>query len=131
MERAPDGPLAPDQPSLVITSGVSSRQTRPLDRGVVVVGGGPRCDIRLSTPKASELNCIIARTQDGYRIRNYADRPSALLNGRPIRKALLRDGDALEIAGIGFRVHLPVEALAPAEPDAGRQGLHKLERSRR
>src|SRR5690242_17549230 len=107
IELTIDDPIYPDEPALIITRGDTSRKFRPLDRGVVVLGRGSRCDIRLDIPEAAELQCIIARTQEGYRIRNYAERVSTLLNGKPIRKALLQHGDILEIASVEFRVHLP------------------------
>src|SRR5262249_15820251 len=113
MEQTTDEIQLPAQPALLITRGNTSQTYRPLDPGVTVLGRAERCDSRLETPSASDLQCIIARTQDGYRIRNYAERETVVLNGKPIRKALLKDGDLLEVASIHFRVYLPAEALVP------------------
>src|SRR5262245_28292973 len=121
----------PDQPALIITRGVTSRKWRPLDHGVSVLGRGPRCNIRVDPPTASEPHCIIARTQEDYRIRNYAERATVVLNGKPIREALLHDGDSLEIASISFRVHLPETAAVTGQIVADPNRSHRLERSRR
>ncbi len=72
----------------------------------VLIGRAEEADIRLADRRVALAHAAVAPTGGGYLLRDMGSREGIRLNGRPVaRRAPLRDGDLLDIAGNPFRFH--------------------------
>jgi pSer/pThr/pTyr-binding forkhead associated (FHA) protein len=77
-----------------------------LDRPALVLGRSSDCDIVLKAPEVSRRHCRIECVRDEVTVEDLGSALGTRVNGVPIRRALLRDGDRLEIAREVFQVRL-------------------------
>jgi type II secretory ATPase GspE/PulE/Tfp pilus assembly ATPase PilB-like protein/pSer/pThr/pTyr-binding forkhead associated (FHA) protein len=61
----------------------------------------------LNDTQASRFHCVIAKTREGFIIRDLDSRNGTRLNGRPIQTAMLVKGDAITIGTTEFRLVVP------------------------
>ncbi|GEM_PF-5948858 len=102
-----------------------------MDAETVLVGRGKDCGIRLTDPACSRRQAILRRSGGGLRVEILGDLNPALLNGRPVREALLTEGDVLEF-GASTLTLLPARAAAtPEEEDLQAPVRHRIRRARR
>ncbi len=130
MVMKPSDSFDPDQPALIVTYGSTGKRHRALNRPALVLGKARGCDIGLVAPDVSNLHCVIARTPDGFQVRDCASRTGTRLNGRAVTEALLHDGDVLQVGPFSFRVYLPPHLNPGRGAEAGKR-TRRLERSRR
>jgi pSer/pThr/pTyr-binding forkhead associated (FHA) protein len=122
MRKEREDILEPDQPTLIVTYGNTTRKHRPLERDVTILGRAPGCDIGLESPEVAPVHCVIVRVLDGWRLRDCSGRLGTRLNGRSAHDELLRDEDVLQVGTFSFKLHLPavrrpVAAAPPAQED--------------
>jgi pSer/pThr/pTyr-binding forkhead associated (FHA) protein len=125
---------AETMPALVVTHGNTANKHRPLKGDTMVLGRARGCDLRLEAPDISDVHAVIVRRPDGLHIRDCNSRTGIRLNGAPVRDAMLRDGDTLQVGLFSFQVLLPGGADAASTPidhlDADAEPLLRLRRSR-
>ena len=86
-----------DRPSLVVVSGGSIGQMVRLDQRLVL-GRAPQCDLRLEAEGVSRRHAMIERTVEGLvQLVDLESRNGTFLNGEPVSRATLRDGDKIQI----------------------------------
>jgi pSer/pThr/pTyr-binding forkhead associated (FHA) protein len=78
----------------------------PLAREVTVLGRATECDVVLSAADVSRRHCRIVRTPQGVIVENLGNSQGTRVNGSPVARARLGDGDRLEMAGQVFQVRL-------------------------
>ncbi|WP_461362993.1 FHA domain-containing protein [Candidatus Darwinibacter acetoxidans] len=71
-------------------------QAVPLQPGLLV-GRGASCQLRLADPQASRVHASFAQVGTGWAVQDNASRNGTFLNGRRVERALLTDGDTIQI----------------------------------
>ena len=91
----------------------------PMDRGLVLVGGSERCQVRLRDAEASRFACALVRTPEGVWAVDLLSSKGFTLNGMTCRaSALLEDGDAVRFGGAIVRILYGDHAGVRREPVA-------------
>ena len=75
-----------------------------------VIGRDPSCDLVLDAPSVSRRHAALTREGDAanprWVLRDLGSRNRTVLNGAPLAApAALREGDAVDICGVGLRFH--------------------------
>jgi diguanylate cyclase (GGDEF)-like protein len=96
-------PSAERRPALVFLRGELMAVPIPLDRNQVTLGRALDADIRVNDSRASRLHARITTEYDElsnethYRLKDLGSTNGTILNGKPIKEALLADGDKFVI----------------------------------
>src|SRR5581483_2166924 len=114
MRKEREDMLDPNQPTLIVTYGNTTRKHRPLEHDVTILGRAPGCDIGLESPEVAPVHCVIIRVREGWRLRDCSGRLGTRLNGRSAHDELLHDEDVLQVGTFSFKLHLPAVAGQPA-----------------
>ncbi len=77
-----------------------------LTKLTTVIGRGAGCDIVLKKSDVSKRHCRIILRSDQAEVEDLDSVNGTSINGQPVRRCRLRDGDLLEIADYPFRVKL-------------------------
>jgi hypothetical protein len=106
-----------------------SGEVIPLNSGITTIGRGRGADVRLDDPSVSRLHAEIVRSGPYYYVADLGlSRNGTRVNGRPIARRVLDDGDVLSFGSARCRVEgLPVEELA-AEAELRRSAAPELTR---
>jgi pSer/pThr/pTyr-binding forkhead associated (FHA) protein len=110
--------LDPQQPTLVVTYGNTSRKHRPLVNDVVVVGRSTACDVGLISPEVAPIHCVLVRLAAGWRLRDCTGRSATRVNGKPVQDEALADGDTIQLGTFSLKLHLPADASVPVATPA-------------
>jgi pSer/pThr/pTyr-binding forkhead associated (FHA) protein len=86
----------------------------PVDRGLVMVGRHPECDIRLDSLRVSRRHCIITADGDALIVRDLGSTNGTWINGRRVAWGLLRPGDEIMIAHLRYHLGEAPTPLAVA-----------------
>lgn len=77
-------------------------------RGTAVIGRLPECEVTLDDPAVSRRHARVTSTSDGgYTVEDLGSTNGVRLNGEPITRAALRDGDSLDLGGVRISVAIP------------------------
>ena len=85
------------KPRLIVVSGVMLGFQLELGSALVVVGRASECGLSLPHPSVSRHHCRIWRESDHYVIEDLGSTNRTYLNGKPITRAELRDGDQIGV----------------------------------
>lgn len=85
------------KPRLIVVSGVMLGYQLELGTALVVVGRASECGLSLQHPSVSRHHCRIWREGDTYVIEDLGSTNRTYLNGKPIARAELRDGDQIGV----------------------------------
>ena len=85
-----------------------------LAKATIVVGRSAECDLVLNTPAISRRHCQIVRNGNELLVVDLGSRGGTRVNGSPVTRSALHDGDWLQIAGLAFQVRVGT----PGEPGA-------------
>ena len=103
-------------PTLILIHPVEDgpRRRYPLDRGPVVIGRDPACEVVAATSSVSRRHARIERGPDGrYLVTDLGSSNGTFVNNARVAARALGDGDYLQLGGCVFRF-----AAGPvAEPD--------------
>src|SRR5262249_26186913 len=91
-------------PTLVLV-GRGGKQVR-LGAPCTVVGRSPECDLVLKSSDVSKRHCRILLGNAEAVVEDLGSVNGTLVNGKEVRRAVLADGDELDVAGHVFRVQL-------------------------
>jgi len=108
-QRDPDSIAGPDlsQASVEIHSTTHTvNGVHSLDRPIMLLGRHPTCELRLLDESIAYFQCALVNTADGVWFVDALSRGGAVLNGRNIRLARLRDAYLLELGKVSlvFRI---------------------------
>jgi eukaryotic-like serine/threonine-protein kinase len=95
-------------PYILLVSEQTSEEIQ-LTRAANLIGRSSDCDVMIKKPDVSKRHCRILLSADGAEIEDLNSVNGTSLNGQPVTRQDLKDGDRLEIAEYAFRVnlHLP------------------------
>ncbi len=79
-----------------------------------LIGSVAGCDLVIPGPDLPPVLGVIARTEDGIRLRRLAPNLKLTVNGKTIHHTPLTNGDAIGIGAAEIRVHVPAQAAMPA-----------------
>ncbi|MEN6404152.1 MAG: FHA domain-containing protein [Armatimonadia bacterium] len=100
---------------IIITGGPLTGKQFILYNRVTSVGSSPKCDIALlKDPYIAPQHCLIEITGNAYMVRDLATQTGTAVNGRPIQRQALRNGDVIQIGQTALTYH--DRALSPVQP---------------
>lgn len=106
---------------LACIAGALAGRSWPLSAGTFTIGRLETCDLCLNGEAGvSKTHAKIIAEGENYVLIDQESRNGTLINGKPVQKALLRDGDEIQICNVLFRVslHAPGKGM-PAPIDLG------------
>lgn len=83
----------------------------------ILIGRDPGCDVRLPNPAVSRRHARLARMYGDYYLEDLGSTNGVSLNGRRVRKHLLKDGDVLQITPFRLRFVAAAEDSEISETD--------------
>lgn len=93
--------------SLMVTEGVHAGQVIPVAGVSLLIGRGPQCQVRPSSPAVAERHCNLTLRGERAFVRDLDSRGGTFLNDRQLRGEIeLRDGDFLRIGPLVFVIQL-------------------------
>jgi serine/threonine protein kinase len=101
----PPPPPEPTGPAVVLVSEPSGERFQ-LSRPINVIGRGSDCDMVIKKSDVSKRHCRILLTEDGAELEDLDSVNGTSLNGEPVNRRELVDGDLLEVVDYAFRVKL-------------------------
>ena len=105
--------------SLVVVQGTTEGREIPVRLAQFLIGRDPECQLRPASPLVSKRHCAILLRDDKVYIRDFESTNGTLVNQQPIKgETELKDGDALKVGPLNFKVRLTDEAEEPTVPDA-------------
>jgi len=106
MPHRPPGRVEPEAPAGVasVTVGEDGHQV-VLTGDRVAIGRLDECEICLADANASRRHAAFVREGDDWAIEDLDSTNGTLLNGDPVTRELLRDGDAIEIGVTRLTYH--------------------------
>lgn len=84
---------------------------RPVSEGTFLIGHGTACDLRLGDDQVSALHSIMRVTRSSASITLMSDYPELIVNGEPVSRSILRDGDIVEIGEVRMVFRFVAENL--------------------
>ncbi len=110
---APEETPGDDKPAPSVTTGayvilVSEQNGSEiqLSRSASLIGRSSDCDVIIKKPDVSKRHCRILLRIDGAEVEDLNSVNGTTLNGEPVTRNHLSDGDRLEVADYAFRVKL-------------------------
>lgn len=112
--------LSPRAPrvELQILRGRTRFQLRPVAAPVYLIGSASDCDLVLGDPQFPEVYAYLRRTDKGATVRRLESGPELTVNGRPVKRRQLDDGDRIRTGPYEFLVHVrpsPASAASPTD----------------
>jgi pSer/pThr/pTyr-binding forkhead associated (FHA) protein len=84
-------------PKLIVTVEGKVVSEWPLGEHDAIIGRGHDCGVQLNDPSVSRHHAKIARIYTGFFIEDLDSTNGVILNGRRVRKHMLKDGDLVQI----------------------------------
>jgi len=85
------------KPRLIVVSGMLLGQQIELGEAPVIIGRSSDCALAMPHPSVSRQHCHVRRDGDRYLIEDLGSTNRTFLNGKPITRAELRDGDQISV----------------------------------
>ena len=95
---APAGPRAPQ---LLVTDGATER-TVDLTRPVTLIGRSAEADVRIADTGVSRKHAEVRREGGGVVLVDLGSTNGSRVNGRPVQRADLRDGDRIQLGPVSL-----------------------------
>jgi len=76
----------------------------PLDRGPIMVGRHPLCDVRLPSIRVSRRHCCLTEVDGVVIVRDLGSTNGTSINRQRVESGRLRPGDELAIANLRYRL---------------------------
>ena len=93
-----DEPAAPEPPREVVTLTINGR-VHPITADRVVLGRSRECDIRVPDGNVSRRHAEIVREEGTYLLVDLDSTNGTDVNGRPVTRRALADGDTIRLGG--------------------------------
>lgn len=85
------------KPRLIVVSGMMLGLQIELGNDAVTIGRASECALSLQHPSVSRHHCEISRDGDRYFIEDLGSTNRTYLNGKPVRREELHDGDQISV----------------------------------
>jgi serine/threonine protein kinase len=76
---------------------------KPLKKDVILFGSRPGLNIRLLDPQISDMHAVLSKTSVGWVLTDLQSDSGTLLNGAPVKAAVVKDGDVIQLGARRFR----------------------------
>jgi hypothetical protein len=86
---------------------------RPISEGSFLIGHGTACDLRLGDSEVPSLHSILRVSRSSASITLMGDRPELFVNGESVPRAVLNDGDLMEIGDVRLVFRFVTENVIP------------------
>lgn len=86
---------------------------RPISEGSFLIGHGTACDLRLGDHEVPALHSILRVKRSSASITLMAERPELFVNGESVPRAILNDGDMVEIGNVRLVFRFVAENAVP------------------
>lgn len=106
-EQAESMTDAPDKARLVVESGFYAGLEWPLQADSTVVGRGRDADFVLSEGTMSRAHALLGREEGGVFVQDLGSTNGTMVNGSRETRALLSDGDELQLGKLVLKISLP------------------------
>jgi serine/threonine protein kinase len=103
--RPPAPSQPPAAPTVLLVNLQTGKQVR-LSNRQTLLGRAPECDIVLKAPDVSKRHCQIVLDPEHAFVEDLDSVNGICVNNRPVRRARLKDGDRLDVAGHLFEVRI-------------------------
>ena len=101
-------------PTLIWNNGPRVGDVVPLPDTPTLIGRAPDCALVLADPLVSSHHARIESKDGQWTIEDLDSSNGTLVNGRPIRRTVIREGDVITFGDVEFVFSL--SAPAPGEP---------------
>lgn len=91
---------------------------RPVSEGSFLIGHGTACDLRLGDHDVPALHSILRVTRSSASITLMAERPELFVNGESVPRAVLLDGDIVEIGDVRLVFRFVAENAVPESTES-------------
>lgn len=105
-ERRGSGPVPPGT-SICVLRGFYEGLEVPVDRDWLVIGRGLGADVVLAEPTISRAHAAIGYEGDSFFVQDLDSTNGTLVNGSREGKAILKDGDEIQMGKLVLRIKLP------------------------
>jgi hypothetical protein len=85
---------------------------RPFRGERLLIGAGSNCELQLGGAGIPILHSLIHRDGSNLRVEAIVDSPRLIVAGRPVREAIVTDGDRIEVGSFAFRVQVNAASVA-------------------
>jgi hypothetical protein len=85
---------------------------RPFRGERLLIGAGSNCELQLGGPGIPILHSLIHREGSNLRVEAVVESPRLIVAGRPVREAIVTDGDRIEVGSFAFRVQVNAASAA-------------------
>ncbi len=108
---------------LIILKGSQKGQRFKLTKVVNHIGRSIKNDVCLpNIPNISRNHCLIRKTAYGYEIEDLGSRNGTYVNGFPVKKSLLKDGDEITIGSVVLLFRDSSEEQAEIQAESSQEG---------
>lgn len=97
---------------LIITMNGGSRQEFPLDCERLTIGRATHNDVVIDHPGVSAEHALIVTLRDDALLQDLASTNGTMVNGQPVMRHFLQDGDVIELADCEIVYVMGVDACA-------------------
>lgn len=105
-QMRPEAEFAPPPEAWLTVEGGLPERGKRFDLGPsMVIGRGADCEIRLEDAAVSRHHAEMVWQYVQYLVRDLDSANGTFVNGQPVRSALLRDGDLVEVGLVQLRYH--------------------------
>lgn len=97
----------PPGTSICVLRGFYEGLEVPVDRDWLVIGRGRGADVVLAEPTISRAHAAIGYEGDSFFVQDLDSTNGTLVNGNREGKAILKDGDEIQMGKLVLRIKLP------------------------
>lgn len=102
---------------LEILRGRSRNKRRVIEVPAYLIGSAHDCDLVLGDPQFPEVYAYLRQTERGLMLRQIGVGPELTVNGAPMTRGKLHDGDRIRTGPYEFQIHIETgEASVPQPP---------------
>jgi predicted component of type VI protein secretion system len=99
----PGAAAAPPAAARTVGALVLGQDVHELVKDSTVIGRSRRCDVVLADPNTSRQHAEVRRQADAYTLIDLESTNGVFVNGRPVRSAVLQQGDIIELGATRLR----------------------------
>ena len=100
---------------------------RPISEGSFLIGHGTACDLRLGDHEVPALHSILRVTRTSASITLMAERPELFVNGESVPRAVLLDGDIVEIGDVRLVFRFLTENAVPESVETQKSAMVEVQ----
>lgn len=92
--------------NLVLLKNDGERKIFPLSGGITIIGRRHDCDLQVRLKSVSRRHCQINQSKGAWQIRDLGSRNGTIINGQPVKEAVIEAGDSFNIGPLSFMLQV-------------------------